>query len=305
LGTIRLGIISLFRVLPVTALAVISMATPAGAATTIGDSSGPTGSLQCASGGAPATYLQIASAAAPAPQYTAGSDGVITSWSFGAGAAVPSSLKLKIARPAGGNSRTIVGESVARAILANQLNSFATRISIMAGDQLGITAGPGPNFDCLSDGTGYSIGALGGDPPPNSTDAYPPSPGHRLSVAAVLEADADDDGYGDESQDACPGDGAAHSPPCPDRVAPNTFITEHPAKKVTKKTATFEFASGEDGSSFECSLNGGAFKACASPFLVKAKKGKNTFAVRAKDAAGNTDASPDEASWKFKKPKKK
>jgi hypothetical protein len=91
--------------------------------------------------------------------------------------------------------------------------------------------------------------------------------------------------------------------PCPDRVAPDTFITEHPQRRATKRKATFEFASSEDGSSFECSLDGGAFSACASPHQVKVKTGKHTFAVRAKDAAGNIDASPDGATWKFKKKK--
>jgi hypothetical protein len=90
-----------------------------------------------------------------------------------------------------------------------------------------------------------------------------------------------------------------------DTTAPDATITKHPKAKTEKKQATFEFTSSESGSSFECSLNGAAFTSCASPDTVKAKKGKNSFAVRAKDAAGNLDASPATFDWKVKKKKRK
>jgi hypothetical protein len=101
---------------------------------------------------------------------------------------------------------------------------------------------------------------------------------------------------------------AAPTPPSTtptDTTAPDTTITKGPKKKTTKKKATFEFTSTEAGSSFECSLNGAPFAPCTSPTAVKAKKGKNTFQVRAKDAAGNVDPTPASQSWKLKKKKKK
>jgi large repetitive protein len=64
----------------------------------------------------------------------------------------------------------------------------------------------------------------------------------------------------------------------------------------------FEFSSSEPGSSFECSLDGGPFSPCSSPDVIKAKKGKHHFEVRARDAAGNVDPAPAAASWKRKKP---
>jgi large repetitive protein len=52
-------------------------------------------------------------------------------------------------------------------------------------------------------------------------------------------------------------------------------------------------------------IDDGPFEPCASPKQVKAKKGKHSFAVRATDAAGNTDPTPATRSWTVKKKKKK
>src|SRR6266511_3420090 len=76
---------------------------PAGAATQIGQTFAPVTSC-----GAASTYLQTTS---PGGQYAAPSPGVITAWSFQANATPPTQIKLKVARPAGGNLYTTVGES--------------------------------------------------------------------------------------------------------------------------------------------------------------------------------------------------
>jgi hypothetical protein len=84
-----------------------------------------------------------------------------------------------------------------------------------------------------------------------------------------------------------------------DRTAPNTSITSGPSGTVTATTATFAFTSTESGSTFECRLDGGAWAACTSPKAYSGiAKGSHTFSVRAKDAAGNVDASPASRSWK-------
>jgi hypothetical protein len=287
-----------------TATALALAVAPAQGAVTIGEAAAPTGSNSCAPGGTGATYVTIVSAAPPAPQYSAPSDGVITSWSFHTGAATPTSLKMKVARPSGGATRTMIGESELRAVLPSRVNSFATRIPVQTGDEIGMFATSSGAFQCIIDGASYTSDGSSGDMAVGSSRMFFGNiSAQRLSLEALLEPDADADGYGDESQDACPGDAAVHSAPCPDRVAPNTFITEHPPRRTTTKKATFEFASSEDGSTFECSLDGGVFVACASPHQVRVKRGKHTFAVRATDAAGNADASPDGAVWKFKKRK--
>src|SRR5207247_623691 len=82
-----------------------------------------------------------------------------------------------------------------------------------------------------------------------------------------------------------------------DRTAPNTTILTKPADP-SNGTPSFTFSSSETGSTFECSIDGGSFAPCASPHtLPSLSDNAHTFDVRATDAAGNTDASPDSWTW--------
>jgi len=295
-GMRRLG-----RALAVLGPMLLATAGPAPAATTIGDSTfTPSGT--CNGIG---TYAQIAS---PGGQFAAPSAGIITSWTFGAGTTPATSLEFKVLRAAGGDSFITIAESEPRAMLANQANTFPTRLVVGAGDVIGFFAGPGVAFACnrpTTPGAGYVVGTTGSDLAVGSGGSYNSAPDLEFAVSAQLEPDADGDGFGDESQDSCPLDTAAQAVPCPDRAAPNTFITERPEKKTTKKTATFEFDSSESGSSFACSVDGGAFKPCSSPHTILVRRGKHTFGVRATDAAGNADSTPAEKAWKVTRKKRK
>ena len=83
-----------------------------------------------------------------------------------------------------------------------------------------------------------------------------------------------------------------------DTTAPNTSITGGPSGTVASTSASFEFTSSESGSTFECRLDGGAWASCASPKSYSGLgESSHTFAVRAMDAAGNTDASPASRTW--------
>ena len=93
--------------------------------------------------------------------------------------------------------------------------------------------------------------------------------------------------------------------PLLDTTSPETEITKGPKRKEKKGKATFTFTSNERSSTFQCSLDKAAFKPCSSPFAVSVKKGKHTFEVRARDAAGNSDPSPAKTSWTVQKKKKK
>lgn len=84
-----------------------------------------------------------------------------------------------------------------------------------------------------------------------------------------------------------------------DGTAPETTITSIGPPASTKSTsASFSFSSSEAASTFECSLDGAAFAACTSPKnYAGLDEDTHTFAVRATDPAGNTDATPAGRSW--------
>lgn len=83
-----------------------------------------------------------------------------------------------------------------------------------------------------------------------------------------------------------------------DTVAPETTFTRKPGRQVTTRRVRFGFAA-EPGATFQCRLDGGAWRACTSPRVIRVKKGRHTFAVRARDVAGNVDATP--ASHRFRR----
>jgi hypothetical protein len=82
-----------------------------------------------------------------------------------------------------------------------------------------------------------------------------------------------------------------------DATAPETAIDSGPSGTVGSASASFAFSSDEAGSTFECGLDG-AFSACSSPKAYSnLAEGLHTFSVRAKDQAGNTDATPGSRTW--------
>jgi len=88
-----------------------------------------------------------------------------------------------------------------------------------------------------------------------------------------------------------------------DTTAPQTTITAAPAATTSSTSASFSFASSESGSTFECSLDGAAFTACSSPSdYAGLAVGTHQFSARARDAAGNADASPAIHTWTISAP---
>jgi hypothetical protein len=86
--------------------------------------------------------------------------------------------------------------------------------------------------------------------------------------------------------------------------APETTLVKTPKKTVStrkrKHKVAFVFASATAGATFECSIDGKAFKACTSGHKFKLKVGKHTFAVRAV-AYGLTDPTPATYSFRIKR----
>ena len=83
-----------------------------------------------------------------------------------------------------------------------------------------------------------------------------------------------------------------------DTNPPETSITGKPAATTNSTTAEFTFTSVDGAASFECKLDTAAFAVCTSPISYTGLgNGSHTFAVRAKDAAGNYDPSPATVTW--------
>jgi hypothetical protein len=147
------------------------------------------------------TFLQTGVSAGNS--YSVPSAGVITSWSFHDGSPIVSGLKLKVGRAMLGFF--IVGDSAAPAFRPqNQINGpYPTRIPVHANDIIGIyTSGTGP-CSLSTSNTADTFFFVAGDQPPNTLTGGSTGNSFRFPVAAIVEPDADSDGFGDESQDFC------------------------------------------------------------------------------------------------------
>ena len=186
-------------------------------------------------------------------------------------------------------------------------------------DSQGNACDPDDDNDGLLDGpdnceTGASTGLDtdgdgckdAGEDADDDNDAVADGSDNCALIANPAQQDSDGDGTGDACDatplpaEPGPGGGAGAG----DTTAPETTITSGPKRVSKRANASFRFDANETGVTFECSLDDGPFEACTSPKDLKVQKGKHTFAVRAKDAAGNVDSTPAEQSWTVKKKKR-
>jgi hypothetical protein len=162
------------------------------------------------------TFFESAGVGNPLP-VSAPSGGVITNWRV---TVVPvpfgfaQTFKVLRLNPAAKTAQVIAEEG---RTLAGGVNSFATRIPVQAGDRLSLFGtGMVQTLICSTPGTDSLIGGFSGNGGGvGSGNPYIELPEEfRIPVAAVLEPDADNDGFGDETQDKCP-QNAAVQVPCP------------------------------------------------------------------------------------------
>jgi hypothetical protein len=79
---------------------------------------------------------------------------------------------------------------------------------------------------------------------------------------------------------------------------PRPQLTQQPPNPSASDSATFAFTDREAGVSYECSLDGAAYGACASPKTYTGLSAAiHSFGVRAVDAAGNRSAAV-EYAWR-------
>jgi hypothetical protein len=159
---------------------------------------------------------------ASGPNAAAPSSGVITQLKVSNGEPLPFQIPytVKVLRPTGGNQYTNVGQDT---VLSGPGTSTKdTRISVQAGDRLGLRGQPFTYEGSLVPSLylycapvpGSVLGYVGGDLGVGSTAAFEEAPEAAAPVSARLEPDADNDGYGDETQDKCP-QNATVQIPCP------------------------------------------------------------------------------------------
>ncbi len=144
--------------------------------------------------------------------------GVITGWSHMGSAEDGSagSGRLQLWRQVGMTTDFfLVGRSDLESFTAGIVNPFATRLPVSGGEMLGLR---GENAASTYGGmAGDNVLELsGGDPAPGETRSAvgAPEPVTLVNVSAVLEPDADGDGFGDETQDQCPTNATTQGP-CP------------------------------------------------------------------------------------------
>ena len=80
-----------------------------------------------------------------------------------------------------------------------------------------------------------------------------------------------------------------------DNTAPDTSFSSTPSNP-SNGSPSFGLASNESAT-FECSLDGGGYAPCTTPYSPTLASGAHTLAVRGLDAAGNVDATPVSFAW--------
>lgn len=243
----------------IAAAAAISLlgATGASAATEFGDNCVGNESISSS-----ITLFEISSTTNPLPT-AAPSAGVITQWKVNL-VPVPFSIpvNLKVLRQTGPNTAQIVGE--ASGSITGGSNSFATRIPVQAGDRLGFFSpsefGPLICEETSGSGVWGAYEGSGGGVGSSVNFVEVPVSEARIPLSAVLEPDADNDGFGDETQDLCP-QSAALQVACPPVVLSTTAQVKKGSVTVIVTSSTAAAVSVKGianlGKGKKARLNGG------------------------------------------------
>lgn len=233
--------------------------------------------------------------------YVVPSAGVLTSWStIGSASGGAHRLLVFLDGPADGH-KTLVAKGPFEPITGGVgLKTFPARVPVQAGQELGMgTSVTGLPCALVS---GIAGDVLGGDQGFNAdtdTDMTEnPTPGFRPNVSAVLESDADGDGYGDVTQDLCP-ESKLSQVACP---APDTTVTKAPKAKSPRRKAGIKFTSNVPGSTFTCVVDAKPARPCTSPFRKRFKYGRHTVVVTATSPAGIVEQAPATVTFKVKRP---
>ena len=232
---------------------------------------------------------------AGASSYTAPTRGVVTSFSHLANNISGQVRAIVFADGTSAGRKTVVAKSPKQTVTRSQLNTFAVRLPMAAGQRLGLGS-TASGMACATNGVSgdQTQVATGFDPDTSAsfvaagTLSSSPAGNLRPNISAVFEPDADGDGFGDLSQDACPRS-VLSQVACPD---PETSITKRPKRFRDNPKVRIKFTSTIAGSTFQCSTDGRKFRTCSSPFKKKLGVGTHVIRIRAISPAGIKDPKP-------------
>jgi hypothetical protein len=248
---------------------------------------------------------------------TAPMNGVVTK--FRIKAASPDMVTFRLARLSEANGNTALGVGAGSGPTVKlggtgQIEEFPARMNVQQGDHVALDAvetsavfGSSGNTKMYE----YAPPLADGQAPRGSTG----NENEELLVQAVIEADADGDGFGDETQDGCPGSRRATGEcPVPDRkkpritrlkLTPNLFVTGSRIRYRLSENAkvTFKVKRCARPVGTRCAQ----WKALPGKLVQKGKAGRNSMRLRklrgqrlspsryklvavAVDAAGNRSA---------------
>jgi hypothetical protein len=159
------------------------------------------------------TLVQLASDPANPLPLTVPEAGVLTRWTSKSELEGPVPERLKVLRAtAVAGQFEVIGESAEQQV-PDGINTFNTRIPVQAGDRLGVYGAPSSGGLTCPGKAGDHYGYFAGNLPTGSAGTFEQADG-RVAVSALVEPDADHDGFGDETQDRCP-QSAAVQVACP------------------------------------------------------------------------------------------
>jgi len=246
---------------------------------------------------AASTWLQSAVDPVTA-SYTTPFAGVITSWSTNANATAGSVALATFKPNAAPFKFDLQHKSAKIPVAVSTVNTFPSRITVGEGELLGLFVST-MDMNCLSATEPAASVVTGGFFDPDAATLLGVGsiqPAATVNLRAILEPDKDADGFGDVSQDLCPGSAKTQAA-CP---APVTTVTKQPKKSTKTARNTIVFSSSVPGSTFTCSIDGKAFSACTSPLKKKYKPGQHVVLIRAASPFGAVEATPVIVAFKVK-----
>lgn len=188
-----------------------------------------------------------------AANVTVPADGVITRWRLRD--SVGANFTLRVLRHVSGDDYTFISSSAPATGTDPGIATFPTQQPVKAGDYIAVSWDGTQGLGGIDGASGAAFEAFDGIPPdgttatgtlfgPNTTEAF---------FNADVEADADNDGFGDETQDKCvgvPGPNAGcpppPPPPPPDTTPPALTSSAHSAKLSHSGIVSFVITASEN-----------------------------------------------------------